>query len=143
MTTMVNSPQAQPVWEWPLQLDRFRRCDRLSTGESDALQALGFDLLRLDRNREHQQWQAIRRLTAPLDEALAVLHWHPDRVFQRRFGRYATAIVLHRCGELGRDFWSWSTHEWAELLRPQHLRGRFRGRSACRPVPTCSLTPIC
>ena len=48
-----------------------------------------------------RHWQAILRLTAPLDEASAVLHWHPDTVFQRRFARYATAIVLHRCGELG------------------------------------------
>jgi hypothetical protein len=102
---------APSAWAWPLNVNRFRRRDRLSGAESYALQALGFDLLRLDRDRDHPGWQAIRRLTAPLDEALAVLHWHPDTVFQTRFARFATASVLHRCGELGRDFWSWQTHE--------------------------------
>ncbi|UQX11562.1 hypothetical protein [Candidatus Mycobacterium methanotrophicum] len=66
------------AWAWPLNVNHFRRRDRLSRAESDALQALDFDLLRLDRGREHSGWQAIRRLTAPLGEALAVLHWHPD-----------------------------------------------------------------
>lgn len=135
MTAMVNSQAAQSAWEWPLRLDRFRRHERLSKNESDALQTLGFDLLRLDRDREHQQWQAISRLTVPLDEAVGDLHWHPDTVFQRRFARYATAIVLHRCGELGRDFWSWSTQEWAELLRPQQLRQRFRGQVGVQARP--------
>ena len=134
---------ATSAWAWPLNVNRFRRRDRLSQVESDALQGLGFDLLRLDRDRDHPGWQAILRLTAPLDETLAVLHWHPDTVFQRRFARYATAIVLHHCGELGRDFWSWSTREWADLLRPQQLRQRFAGQSACRLVPTCSPMPIC
>ena len=135
MTAMVNSQAVESAWEWPLRLDHFRRHERLSKNESDALQTLGFDLLRLDRDREHRQWQAISRLTAPLDEAVAALHWHPDTVFQRRFARYATAIVLHHCGELGRDFWSWSTQEWAELLRPQQLRQRFRGQIGMQARP--------
>ena len=126
---------ATSAWAWPLNVNRFRRRDRLSRAESDALQALGFDLLRLDRDRQHPGWQAIRRLTAPLDEALAVLHWHPDTVFQRRFARYATAIVLHRCAELGQDFWSWQTHEWADLLRPAHLRHHFPGQVGMQARP--------
>jgi hypothetical protein len=135
MTTMMNSQSAQPAWEWLLRPDRFQRRDRLPQGESDALARLGFDLLRLDRDREHRQWQAIGRLTTPLDQALAVLHWHPDTLFQRRFARYATAIVLHRCGELGRDFWSWSTQEWAEVLRPHLLRQRFPGQVGMQARP--------
>jgi hypothetical protein len=134
---------ATSAWAWPLNVNRFRRRDRLSQDESDALQGLGFDLLRLDRDRDHPGWQAILRLTAPLDETLAVLHWHPDTVFQRRFARYATAIVLHHCGELGTDFWSWSTREWTDLLRPQQLRSDSRASSACRHVPICSPMPIC
>ena len=78
---------APSAWAWPLNVNRFRRRDRLPGAESDALQALGFDLLRLDRDRERPQWQVIPRLTAPRDEALAVLRWHPDTVFQRRFAR--------------------------------------------------------
>ena len=56
-------------------------------------------------------------------------------MFQRRFARYATAIVLHHCGELGRDFWSWSTREWADLLRPQQLRQRFAGQVGMQARP--------
>jgi integrase len=126
---------ATSAWAWPLNVNRFRRRERLSKAESDALQDLGFDLLRLDRDRDHPGWQAILRLTAPLDEALAVLHWHPDTVFQRRFARYATAIVLHRCAQLDRDFWWWPTHEWADLLRPQHLRQRFPGQVGMQARP--------
>ena len=133
-STAVGSA-ATSAWAWPLNINRFRRRDRLSGAESDARQDLGFDLLRLDRDRDHPGWQAILRLTAPLDEALAVLHWHPDTVFQRRFARYATAIVLHRCGQLDRDFWSWSTREWADLLRPQHLRQGFVGQVGMQARP--------
>ena len=132
---------ATSAWAWPL--NRFRRRDRLSGAESDALQDLGFDLLRLDRDRDHPGWQAILRLTAPLDEALAVLHWHPDTVFQRRFARYATAIVLHRCGQLDRDFWSWSTREWLICCVRSTCAKGSSGRLACKRVPICSPMPFC
>jgi hypothetical protein len=134
-TAKANSRPDLSARAWPLEVTRFRRRDRLSQAESGALQGLGFDLLRLDRDRESPHWQAIRRLTAPLDETLAVLHWCPDTVFQRRFARYATAIVLHHCGELGRDFWSWSTREWGDLLRPQQLRQRFAGQVGMQARP--------
>jgi integrase len=133
--TAVNSAAAPSAWAWPVKDSRHRRRDQLSVAESQALAALGFDLLRFDRDRDHRQWQAIRRLTAPLDQARAVLHWHPDTVFQRRFARYATAIVLHRCAELDRDFWSWSVHEWAELLRPQQLRQHVPGQVGMQARP--------
>ena len=134
-TAKANSRPELSGRAWLLEVTRFRRRDRLSQAESDALQGLGFDLLRLDRDRESPHWQATRRLTAPLDETLAVLHWCPDTVFQRRFARYATAIVLHHCGELGRDFWSWSTREWGDLLRPQQLRQRFAGQVGMQARP--------
>ena len=134
-TAKANSLPELSARAWPLEVTRFQRRDRLSQAESDALQGLGFDLLRLDRDRESAHWQAIRRLTAPMDETLAVLHWCPDTVFQRRFARYATAIVLHHCGELGRDFWSWSSREWGDLLRPQQLRQRFAGQLGMQARP--------
>ena len=133
--TAVNSAAAPSAWAWPLNDSHHRRRDELSVAESQALAALGFDLLRFDRDRDHRQWRSIRRLTAPLDQVRAVLHWHPDTVFQRRFARYATAIVLHRCAELDRDFWSWSVQEWAELLRPQQLRQHFPGQVGMQARP--------
>jgi hypothetical protein len=44
MTMIVNWQAAQSAWEWPLRLDCFRRHERLSKNECDALQTLGFDL---------------------------------------------------------------------------------------------------
>jgi len=126
---------ALPGWAWPLDTARYRRRPALSSAEAVALADLGLDLLRLDRDRAQPGWQAIRRLTAPLDQAQAVLHWHPDTVFQHRFARYATAIVLHRCGQLGRDFWLWPTPEWADLLDPERLRQRFAGQVGMQARP--------
>ena len=141
-TAKANSRPELSARVWPLEVTRFGRRDRLSQAESDALQGLGFDLLRLDRDRESPHWPAIRRLTAPLDETLAVLHWCPDTVFQRRFARYATAIVLHHCGELGRDFWSWSTREWLICCVRSTCAKGSSGRLACKRVPICSPMPF-
>lgn len=128
MPAAVTSSAAAPTWAWPLDLDRYRRHGRLSRAESDGLRTLGFELSRFDRDRDSQAWQAIRRLTMPLDDTQTVLHWYPDNRYQRRFARDATAIVLHHCAELDRAFWSWSTREWAMLLRPEYLRRRYPGQ---------------
>ncbi|GAA5103865.1 tyrosine-type recombinase/integrase [Haloechinothrix salitolerans] len=132
MTTTVSAAAtrstAARAWAWPLDLNRYRRHGQLADAESDGLHTLGFELLRLGQDRNSQGWQAIRRLTAPLDDTQTMLHWHPDNRYQRRFARDAAAVVLHHCAELGRAFWAWSTHEWAELLRPEHLRHRYPGQ---------------
>ena len=51
MTTANSAAVGSAVpsaWAWPLNVNRLkRRRDRLSGAESDALQALGFDVLRL------------------------------------------------------------------------------------------------
>ena len=51
-TAKANSRPRTSARAWPLEVTRFRRRDRLSQAESDALQGLGFDLLRLDRDRD-------------------------------------------------------------------------------------------
>ena len=119
---------AVPAWAWPLNLDRYQRHGHLCDVELDGLRVLGLERLRLDPDRDTQAWQAIRRLVTPLDDALLVLHWDRDNRHQRRFARNGAAIVLHRCAELGRAFWAWTSHDWAGLLDPAHLRTHYAGQ---------------
>jgi integrase len=119
---------AVPAWAWPLDLDRYQCHGHLCDVELDGLRVLGLERLRLDPDRDRQAWQAIRRLVTPLDDALVVLHWDRDNRHQRRFARNGAAIVLHRCAELGRAFWAWTSHDWAGLLDPAHLRTHYPGQ---------------
>ena len=125
----------------------FRRHERLSKDEFDALQDSRFrPAAARPGPRTPGNGRRFWRLTAPLDEALAVLHWHPDTVFQRRFARYATAIVLHHCGELGRDFWSWSTQRVGRSAAPTAAAAAIRGAgrhagTSLSPRPRLSARP--
>ena len=126
--TAAAGSAAASAWTWPLDVNRHGCHGRLSEAESAGLQMLGFDLLRFDRNRDSRAWQAIRRLTAPLDDALMVMQWDRGNRHQRRFARDGAAIVLHHCVTLGHAFWTWSTQEWAELLSVDHLQARYPGQ---------------
>src|SRR5215472_7234719 len=106
--------------------------------ELDALRVLGLDLLRRDDgDRVLAAWRSIRRLTEPLDDARAALHWHPDTRHQRRFARDAAALVLARCADLGRAFWAWRAQDWADLIGTgaSGLREHWPGQvgSSARP----------
>jgi integrase len=57
----------------------------------------------------------IRRLLRPLDDAAAVLD-SPPTTHRRRAMLDAAAVVLLRCSETGRSYWSWTDEEWADLL---------------------------
>jgi hypothetical protein len=108
---------ASPAWPWPIDLERYPRQGQLSVTELDGLRALGLELLRsADRDLGSVPWQALRRLVQPLDDAQSALHWHPDTRHQRRFARDAAALVLTRCAELGRPYWTWPAHDWAGLI---------------------------
>ena len=122
------------AWPWPLDLARYDRRGCLAGAELDGLGALGLDLLRQD-DRSLAAWQPVGRLTGPLDDARAALHWHPDTRHQRRFARDAAALVLMHCADLGRVFWGWQAQDWAELISADRLRERWPGQvgSAARP----------
>ncbi|MGW1290366.1 tyrosine-type recombinase/integrase, partial [Streptomyces sp. NPDC002586] len=61
------------------------------------------------------QWRQIRRLLRPLDDAAAALD-SPPTPHRRRAMLDAGAVVLMRCAETGRSYWSWTETEWADLL---------------------------
>jgi integrase len=95
-----------------------RRADLLD-GEAAAILALGPVRLRRIRakgipQRTARHWNAITRLTVPLDAARAVLHHRDDASF-RRAGKQAVAIVLQHCADTGCSYWSWTSWDWARL----------------------------
>jgi hypothetical protein len=126
----VLQPAAGPAWPWPLDLSRYERDGELTDAELTALGILGLEQLRFDRDRESAAWQSLRRLVRPLDDALTAAHWHPDNRHQRRFAHDAAALVLLRCAELGRVYWTWSARDWADLIGDgtDSLRERLPGQ---------------
>jgi integrase len=112
-------------WRWPIDPDRYDTTCVLRAGEKDAIVELGTDNLR--RLARHDQaaagWRQIPRLLRPLDDVDAALQ-APLTPHRRRAMLDATAVVLLRCAESGRSYWSWTDQEWAGLLgRDQHSFG--------------------
>jgi integrase len=73
-----------------------------------------------ESNPAARGWHEIRRLLLPLDDSGATLE-SPPTPHRRRAMLDATAVVLLRCAETGRSYWSWTDEEWADLLgRDRH-----------------------
>ena len=109
-------------WRWPVDPARCDTAPVLRAAEKDAIIELGpVNLRRLARQDPAAQgWQQIRRLLRPLDAAAAALE-APLTSHRRRAMLDATAVVLLRCAETGRSYWSWTDEEWASLLgQDQH-----------------------
>jgi integrase len=109
-------------WRWPVDPARYDRAPLLRAAEKDAIIDLGVgSLRRLARHDPAARgWQQIRRLLRPLDDAAAALE-APPTSHRRRAMLDATAVVLLRCAETGRSYWTWTEEEWACLLgRDQH-----------------------
>jgi hypothetical protein len=104
-------------WRWPIDPRRYDTARAVSVAEKEAIAELGVDNLR--RLARHDPtapgWRVIRRLLRPLDDAAAALD-SPPTTHHRRAVLDATAVVLLRCGETGRSYWSWTDEEWANLL---------------------------
>jgi integrase len=110
-------PDRSGYWRWPIDPGRYDTTPVLRATEKDAIVELGVDNLR--RVARHDPaargWQQIRRLLRPLDDADAALE-APLTSHRRRAMLDATAVVLLRCAETGRSYWSWTDEEWAGLL---------------------------
>jgi integrase len=109
-------------WRWPVDPARYDTAPALRAAEKDAIIELGLvNLRRLARHDPAARgWQEIRRLLRPLDDAAAALE-APLTSHRRRAMLDATAVVLLRCAETGRSYWSWTDEEWAGLLgQDQH-----------------------
>lgn len=112
-----GGPDRSGHWQWPIDPGRYDTTPALRATEKDAIVELGADnLRRLARHDPAARgWQQIRRLLRPLDDADAALE-APLTSHRRRAMLDATAVVLLRCAETGRSYWSWTDVEWADLL---------------------------
>ncbi len=99
-----------------LDISSFDCCPALSSDEREALSSLGWQLR---RRRCHDpalaQWDAIRRLLAPLDAARLALH-RPDTALHRRSALDGIGLVLSQCAEEGASYWGWPEEAWVQLI---------------------------
>jgi integrase len=118
----LTSPDQPGCWCWPVDPRRYDVTPAVRAAEVAAIVELGAgNLRRLARHvPEARGWHEIRRLLRPLDDAGAALE-SPLTPHRRRAMLDATAVVLLRCAETGRSYWSWADEEWADLLgQDQH-----------------------
>jgi hypothetical protein len=85
--------------------------------ESQAIGELGVRNLR--RLQYHDPtapgWRVIGRLLRRLEAVNAGLD-SPPTTHRRRAMTDAVAVLLVRCAEMERTFWSWTPQEWVDLL---------------------------
>jgi len=110
-------PGSRGSWQWPVDAARYDTAPLLRSAEQDAIAELGpGNLRRLARHDPAaRDWQQVRRLLRPLDDATAALEG-PLTSHRRRAMLDATAVALLRCAETGRSYWAWTDEEWAGLL---------------------------
>jgi len=110
-------PGDGPRWRPPIDPGRYDTAPTLRAAEKDAITELGVDnLRRLARyDPSARGWKQIRRLLRPLDDANAAIH-APQTPHRQRAMLDTTAVVLLRCAQTGRSFWSWTDQEWAGLI---------------------------
>jgi hypothetical protein len=104
-------------WRLPVDPARYDTTPMLSEAEKDAI--IGLDAGGLRRLARHDpsapEWAQVRRLARPLDDAAGSLDG-PLTPHRRRAMLDAAAVVLLRCAETSRSYWSWAEGEWAGLL---------------------------
>jgi len=104
------------AWPGPIDLARYNRRPGLTRLEMEALSQLGMNVRRRrGYDRDALQWQAIKRLLRPLDDARATL-WCPDTPHHRRAITDAIGLVLLRCAAEDTAYWGWSDADWARLI---------------------------
>ena len=104
-------------WRWPVDPARYDTAPVLRDAEKDAIAELGVGSLRrlASHDPAARQWGQVRRLLRPLDDVSAALE-APSTAHRRRAMLDAAAVVLLRCAETGRTYWSWADEDWAGLL---------------------------
>lgn len=114
-------------WRSPIAGKQYDRLPLVLASEQRAIYELGLDNLRRRRGYDSRapQWNAIRRLLAPLEAVSDGFGIGPDAEYHVRRGLHdAVAVLLLRCAEMGRSYWDWTSREWLDLLGDSHAAFR-------------------
>jgi hypothetical protein len=114
----VTLPQADgTAWASGLDVSGWDRRSGLTARDATALAGIGPAGLRRSRargTRRSRSWEALARLTGPVDQAAAVLH-HDRSDVHRRAAAHAAGIILQHCADTGQAYWAWTGWDWARL----------------------------
>lgn len=114
-------------WSSPIAGRQYDRMPLVLASEQRAIYELGLLNLRRRRgyDRHAPQWNAIERLLAPLDTVSSSFSIEPGTQQHLYRGLHdAVAVLLLRCAETGRSYWSWTSQEWLDLLGDSHAAFR-------------------
>jgi integrase len=120
LAAAAGSSSEGSVWAIGRDSAGWDRQDGLTAPELRALTEIGPAGLRRSRARGARRsasWQAVGRLSGPLDQAAAVLH-HDRSDVHRRAAAHAAGIILQHCCDSGRAYWAWTGWDWARLAGP-------------------------
>lgn len=89
----------------------------MDTAEVQAIRGLGMANLRrfAGHDKAATGWAVIRRLLRPLDDVAVALD-SPASTHCQRAMADATAVILLRCADMGRSYWSWEAQDWTQLI---------------------------
>jgi hypothetical protein len=89
----VTPGDAEPPWQWPVDLTRYDRAPRLTPSEARALTRIGDEVRAWPhRNRQGAAWRAVERLVRPLADVRTIVLGQTRR--QERCADAAVAAIL-------------------------------------------------
>ena len=110
---------AERRWTSPLHLNAYDKCPTLSQDERQALQTLAESQRRWGDGGAKGASQvrgALRRLLAPVEEALTIVPGKPSDKDM------AAAALLRACRREGYAYWGWPPEVWQRILGPSQAQ---------------------
>lgn len=103
----------EPIWRWPIDLNRYDRAYDLTSEEGAALATLGDDV-RAWRSGTRPEFRVLGRLIQPLADARAALDASSRHC--ARSADVAVARLLRCCAQTGASYWAWEPAVWIGVL---------------------------
>ncbi len=98
---------AEPPWQWPVDVPAYDRSPQLTPPEAQALAVIGEGVRDWSRPpRQPAVWRALDRLVRPLADVRGLVVSQTPR--QRHCADAAVAAILRGCGREHSAYWGWS-----------------------------------
>jgi integrase len=111
----VMAGDAEPPWQWPVDLTRYDRAPRLTPSEARALTRIGDEVRAWPhRSRQDAAWRAVERLVRPLADIRTIVLGQTRR--QQRCADAAVAAILRECTRQQSAYWGWAPSTWVRIL---------------------------